>query len=214
MTCRVPVVGFDEMQRFVGEICGFGTAAGTRIVIGRWAESPFGSFADAMVEDIAGHRTLIAPNTDVGGYISEIYAFDDVIVEQVRCERGDALLRFDGGPLRAVAEIGRRDVLGWTLSVMPRRVATSPRWATIIDPIAARALRGVRTRGVTEGGEEFYGATDRRELIGARASWAGGNLGEMRPVDPPVRFGFGSTPKKPSIVTVTTTVRPFGHQDL
>jgi hypothetical protein len=40
------------------------------------------------------------------------------------------------------------------------------------------------------------------------ASWAGTDLGDLADVDPPVRFGFSSTPRRPSIVAVTTTVQP------
>ncbi len=52
-------------QRFDGEICGFGTTSGVRVVIGQWATSPFGSFADAMVEHPDGGRVPVAPNADL-----------------------------------------------------------------------------------------------------------------------------------------------------
>jgi hypothetical protein len=39
------------------------------------------------------------------------------------------------------------------------------------------------------------------------ASWDGVDLGGVAPVLPPVRFGFGSSPARPSIVSVVTTVR-------
>jgi hypothetical protein len=31
-------------------------------------------------------------------------------------------------------------------------------------------------------------------------------LGELRPVEPPCRFGFSSTPRRPSVTSVVTTV--------
>ena len=68
-------------------------------------------------------------------------------------------------------------------------------------------LPGVRTRGTTAGGDEFYAATDRHRLTTVAARWDGVDLGGLADVDPPVRFGFSSTPRRPSIVAVTTTVR-------
>src|SRR5699024_6852506 len=46
------------LLRFVGEIAGVGTTSGTRVVVGRWEDSPFGPFGDAMVETADGHRVL------------------------------------------------------------------------------------------------------------------------------------------------------------
>lgn len=194
-------------DRFRGEICGFGTASGTRVVIGRWPESPFGSFADAMIEHADGRRVFVAPDDEVAAYVTSVYAFDELVVAGVATERTPGALHFTGGPLRAEVAIGRRDALGWTLRSVPAALATSPAWATVIDPIARIVMRGVRTRGSTPGGDEFYAATDRHRLTGVEARWDGADLGALGDVDPPVRFGFSSTPRRPSIVAVTTTVR-------
>jgi len=201
------MTGVVAEQRFVGEICGFGTASGRRVVIGRWAESPFGAIADAMVEASDGHRTLIVPTAAVAAYIRGVYSFDEVVVGHVVTARSDGHLGFDGGPLVASIDLGRRDLLGRLLHVVPVRLATSPRWASAIDPIARTVLRGVRTRGRTAGGDEFYGATDRRRVDAVQATWWGTDLGPLADVDPPVHFGFSSAPRHPSIIAVTTTVR-------
>jgi hypothetical protein len=198
------VTGSDT---FHGEICGAGTASGTRVVIGRWLQSPFGSFADAMVEHPDGRRVFIAPDDEIGAYVTSVYGFDELVVAAVATERAAGSLRFRGGPLSADVVIGRRDALGWALRSVPRRLATSPLWAATIDPVARVVTRGVRTRGDTPGGREFYGATDRHGLTSVVMSWDGVDLGSLAPVDPPVRFGFSSTPRRPSIVAVTTTVR-------
>jgi hypothetical protein len=63
-------------QRFDGEICGFGTTSGVRVVIGRWAKSPYGSFADAMVEHPDGGRVLVAPDADLADFVGGVYMFD------------------------------------------------------------------------------------------------------------------------------------------
>jgi hypothetical protein len=191
---------------FAGEICGVGSTLGVRIVIGRWTVSPFGPVADAMVEDPAGRRVLIAQDEPLAAYITSIYSFDDVIVGPVDCERSPDRLRFRGGPLHLDVTLGRRDALGWALHVVPHRVATNDTWVTFTDVIARRLLRGVRTRGATPGGTELYAATDRREVRAINGTWNTDDLGELRDVAPPVRFGFSSTPRRPSIVEVTTTV--------
>jgi hypothetical protein len=196
----------DE-ERFTGEICGFGTASGVRVVLGRWLQSPFGSFADAMVEDADGRRTFIAPDDTVAAYVTAVYAFDELVVAPIATERRTGFLRFTGGPLFADVVVGGRDALGVVLRAVPRRLAASPTWAAAIDPVARVLLPGVRTRGATPGGEERYAATDRHRLTRISATWGGVHLGPLADVDPPVRFGFSSTPRQPSIVAVTTTVR-------
>jgi hypothetical protein len=194
-------------ERFDGEICGFGTTSGVRVVIGRWANSPFGSFADAMVEQAHGGRVLVAPSVDVADFVGAVYTFDDTVVCDVSIERSPEHLHFDGGPLTADVTIGERDALGWALRCVPRFLATSVAWARLVDPLARVTMRGVRTSGRTAAARETYGATDRRRVTAVRATWADQHLGTLADIDPPVRFGFSSTPIRPSIVAVTTTVR-------
>jgi hypothetical protein len=169
--------------------------------------SPFGPIVDVMVEHADGRRVLLAPRPEVADYIGAVYEFDDVVVAELVATREPARLHVRGGPLEVELGIGRRDFLGWLLRAVPRPIATSPTWATIVDPIARTVLRGVRTRGTTPGGDEFYGATDRHRVDAVLATWDGVDLGPLTDVTPPVRFGFGSVPRRPSIVAVTTTVR-------
>lgn len=195
------------VERFVGEICGFGTASGHRIVIGRWPDSPFCSFADVMHEDPVGVRTLLAPTEQVAEFVRETYVFDEVRIVPVTTERSPGRLALDAGPLVADVAIGGRSGVGRMLRVVPRPVATSRGWCTLIDPVARVMMRGVRTRG-TAGNDrrEFYGATDQHRLASVTASFDGEDLGALADVWPPVRFGFSSTPRTPSIVAVTTTI--------
>ena len=68
-------------QRFRGRIAGIGSTSGTRVVVGRWLDTPFGPFADAMVETAAGHRVLLAPHRDAADFIRSTYTFDEVRIE-------------------------------------------------------------------------------------------------------------------------------------
>ena len=195
---------------FEGEICGFGTASGHRVVIGRWPRSPFGPVADVMLETPGGERWLLAPE-GLADFVASTYVFDRVEVVEVATERGAASLSVRAGPLSATVRVGRRTAVGRLLALVPRRVAAAPAWAALVDPVARVALPGVRTRGRARGGRrEWYGATDHHRLEAVTASWRGADLGPMADVDPPVRFGFGSAPRRPSIVALTTTVAVDG----
>ncbi len=193
--------------RFAGEITGFGTTSGRRVVIGNWASSPFGAFADVMTESPDGVRTLLAPSGRVAEFVSTTYEFDRVEIVPVRVRRAASVLECTAGPLAVELDIGGRTALGAALRLVPRRVATSPLWCSLVDPFAAALLRGVRTRG-SAGNErrEWYGATDQRRLDSVRASWSGEDLGSLDHVWPPVGFGFSSVPRHPSSVRVVTTI--------
>ena len=190
-------------SRFRGAIAGVGSTSGVRVVVGHWAVSPLGSFVDAMVETAAGHRVLLAPSAEVAEFVRATYSFDEVRLEDVTA---------DGWSVRSPSlsldvTLGRRTPLGWALRLVPGRLAESPAWCTVTDPVARVVLRGVRTRG-TAGGDrrEWYGATDHREITAMRGTFDGVDLGELRPVLPSPGFGFSSTPPRPSVTTVVTTV--------
>ena len=194
-------------QRFRGQIAGVGSTSGTRVVVGHWTDTPLGGFADAMVETSGGHRVLLAPRQEVADFIEATYSFDEVRLEPFAITQdGDRwLVRSPSLELDLV--VGSRTPLGAALRVVPRRVAESPAWCTLTDPVAKIVMRGVRTRG-TAGGDrrEWYGATDVRRIAALRGSFDGLDLGQLTDVDPPCRFGFSSTPRTPSVTTVVTTV--------
>jgi hypothetical protein len=79
---------------------------------------------------------------------------------------------------------------------------------TAIDVVARTVLPGVRTRGSAGGGRhEFYAALDLHGVATARVRWEGADQGALAPVTPPVRFGFGSAPRNPSLTRIVTLVR-------
>ncbi|QXC60699.1 hypothetical protein KSP35_20630 [Aquihabitans sp. G128] len=198
----------QRYEVFRGEICGFGTASGHRVVVGRWPDSPFGPFADVMHEAPDGTRTLLAPTTQVAEFVEGTYTFDQVRIVPVVAERTATTLHVEAGDLVADVGTGRRSAVGWLLRAVPGPIARSTWWCTLIDPIARVVLRGVRTRGTAGNGRhEWYGATDQHQLTDVRATLAGDDLGALADVWPPVRFGFSSTPRTPSMVAVTTTIR-------
>ena len=194
--------------RFAGRIGGFGTASGTRIVVGRWESSPFGRFADAMVEDAEGHRTLFAPSEEVAAFIADTYVFDEVRVVPVSSRRIEGGIAVEAGPLSVRIRVGEVSGLGRLLRSVPAAVAVHPRWLQVIDPIARVLMPGVSTAGTAgQGRREFYGVTVARRIAWASATLDGHDLGAFAQIDPPVRFGFGSAPQEPHLVDIVTTIR-------
>lgn len=252
---------------FRGRIAGWGTTSGTRVVVGRWDVSPFGAFADVMVERPDGERVLLAPTAEVAALVASTYTFDrvEVVPVSVTDEAGTgappsgaagtvALPSGEAGtgtgappsgeaetgtrtppsgeagtgapqsgaggsgaapspwlavagPLEARLVVGQRTGLGRALRAVPDRLAASRRFTAVTDPVARALLHGVRTRGSAGAGRvEHYGATDVHGIVDAGTTWDGEPLGGLAPVDPPVRFGFGSTPRRPAVTDVVTTI--------
>ena len=206
-------------QRFHGQIAGVGSTSGTRVVVGRWTASPFGAFADVMLEQADGHRVLVAPTPQVAEFVADTYVFDEVVVSPV----GAAVTlgragspegsRWDvrAGNLAVRFTVGGRAPLGRLLRAVPGGVAESTTFATLVDPVARVALRGVRTRGQARSGRrEWYAARDLHRVTSLTGRWRGTDLGALAPVDPPCRFGFSSTPRTPGVAAVVTTVESLG----
>jgi hypothetical protein len=193
--------------RFDGWILGIGTASGTRVVVGHWPRSPLGPLSDVMVQRPDGHRVLLAPSTAAAEFIAGTYAFDEVRVLDVTVGRPDARTwEVAGGPLRLTVRTGRRPPLGWLLRAVPAPLARTRAWVGLLDR-PARRLTGLRTTGSAGNGRtEWYGVQDLHAVTEAVGSWEAAPLGALAPVRPPVTFGFGSVPPRPSVVRVTTTV--------
>lgn len=194
-------------HRFRGAIAGTGSTSGVRVVVGHWHDTPLGAFSDAMVETASGHRVLLAPHQPAADVIAATYTFDEVRLEPFAVTVTAASWRVRSDSLRLDLHLGRRTALGALLRGVPVPVATSPTWCTLTDPLARVLLRGVRTRGSAgHGRREWYGATDARAVVAAAGSFDGHDLGAIAPVDPPCGFGFSSTPRRPSVTAVVTTV--------
>ncbi len=195
------------MLQFDGAIAGMGTASGTRLVVGMWPLSPYGSVTDVMIERADGHRILLAPTRDLAEFIAAIYEFDEIRVIPVLRVRDGKKWMVSTDQLALTFDVGRRSALGWLLSAVPRGLARARWWTSLQDPIARLILDGVRTRGSAGGGRrERYSAMDLHRIKSVSARFDGEELGELRPVTPRVHFGFGSTPEQPSLVRVLSRV--------
>ena len=176
-------------------------------MVGIWQDSPFGSFADVMVQQPGGHRLLLAPDPEVAGFIAATYSFDEVQVVDVRASLTEQALTVDAGALAIRAVTGARTVLGTALRAVPRRLAVHPRWLAAVSPLSAMAAPGARTYGTAGSGRvEYYGVSDLHRVTSAVVAWEGKDAGTLAPVRPAVTFGFSSVPPRPSLARVRTTV--------
>jgi hypothetical protein len=197
----------STVHRFRGTIAGFGSGSGVRVVVGRWEQSPYGPFADVMLAQADGTRRLLAPTEVIADYVAGTYAFDVVEVVPVVVRSSGPVVSLVAGELDVSYDVGGRTSLGRALRLVPERVATSPGWCRVTDPLARLVLEGVRTRGSgSDGRFETYGATDHHAIDAMRGSWRGRDLGPLAPLLPEPGFGFGSTPPRPSVTTLVTTV--------
>ncbi len=205
--CRYPRGVRKQRLVFTGNIAGFGTGAGVRLVVGRWTESPFGAFTDVMVQTGTDERILLAPNARIGEFVSSTYSFDRVEVGRVDAELSRHRLTVTAPGLDATVGIGGSAPLDPLLRLVPGVVATQPWWLRMIDPIASRMVRGVHTAGSAGNGRrEYYGVRRLWLIDSVQGSFDGCDLGGLAPLEPPVGFGFSSAPPTPQMVSVTTTI--------
>ncbi|MEA2870018.1 MAG: hypothetical protein QOE39_4733 [Bradyrhizobium sp.] len=177
------------------------------MVAGSWLSSPFGQFADVMVEAADGERVLLAPSTEVAEFVSSTYSFDRTEIGRVVSTHSSNGFTVSGPGLSVTGSLGGPAPFDWLLRLVPPRIATAPSWLRVIDPVASRLVPGVRTAGSAGNGRrEYYGVRRARHVTTIEAVFRGADLGGLAPLDPPVRFGFSSAPSTPQLVSVTTTI--------
>ncbi|MFF4957619.1 hypothetical protein [Streptomyces sp. NPDC001222] len=159
-----------------------------------------------MLERRDGHRLLLAPSAQTADFIAGTYVFDEVRVTAVRVDATERDWTVTAGTLRLRFCLGSRGAVGWLLRAVPGPLAARPAWAAWTTR-PAWLLLGARTCGSAGGGRyEWYGAKDLHPITAAMVRFEDEDLGSLGPVRPPVRFGFGSTPRGPCLVRLTTTV--------
>ncbi|MET0900154.1 MAG: hypothetical protein ABWY45_19765 [Mycobacterium sp.] len=192
---------------FTGHIAGFGSGAGVRMVVGVWQDSPFGSFADVMVQTADNRRLLLAPSQEVAEFVSATYSFDDIQIGPVVADLQPGRLTVTAAELDVTVELAGPAPVDWLLRWVPKFLATAPWWLRLIDPIASRVLPGVHTAGSAGNGRrEFYGVRRSRRIGALSGQFRGTPLGGLAELSPPVAFGFSSAPPLPQLVSVTTTI--------
>jgi hypothetical protein len=160
-----------------------------------------------MVEDATGVRTLLAPSAEIAEFVSQTYTFDRIELGEVASEIDADGFTLSAPGLQLSARLGGPAPFDWLLRTVPGRLAASPTWLRLIDPLAARLVRGVRTAGTAgQGRREYYGVRRTQLITSATGTFNGVDLAGLAPLLPPVRFGFSSAPPTPQLVDVTTTI--------
>jgi hypothetical protein len=139
--------------------------------------------------------------------VASTYSFDEVRIEPVSVERGEEW-SVHTRSLQVRFTPGRALWVSSVLALVPGRLRRTPVWARVCNPFARLLMPGVQTYGTAGGGRtEWYAARHVRRLTCARATWEGGELGNLAPVTPAVRFGFASSPAQPTLTALTSYVR-------
>jgi hypothetical protein len=177
------------------------------MVVGSWSRSPFGRFADVMVETSDGERTLLAPSAEVAEFVSATYSFDETVIGSVTVRQTATTFAVTAPELDVTCRIGGPASFDRMLRLVPGPIATAPLWLRAINPVAARLMPGVHTAGSAGNGRrEFYGVRRTLRIVDLTGEFRGADLGGLADVYPPVRFGFSSAPAVPQLVSVTTTI--------
>ena len=88
--------------------------------------SPFGSFADVMVERADGHRLLLAPDRQVADFVQATYTFDEVRLVPVQVRVDPPVWRVSAGPLDAHLHRRGAPAAGRLLRAVPARGGLEP----------------------------------------------------------------------------------------
>lgn len=112
------------------------------MVVGVWHSSPFGAFADAMVQTADDRRLLLAPTAEVAEFVSATYAFDEVRVGAIAAELSGHRLTVTGADLDVTAELGGPARFDRLLRLVPGPLASAPWWLRVINPVAGLLVPG------------------------------------------------------------------------
>lgn len=95
--------------------------------------------------DIAGVGST--SGVRVRDVVAATYSFDEHVTEPVSVEDTADGWQVTTPSLSLCLVVGGRTPLGAALGMVPAKVATSPVWCSVVDPVARVVMRGVRTRG-------------------------------------------------------------------
>ena len=197
-------------EPFRGWIAASGTTSGPRVVVGSWDTGPFGRVDDVMVAHPDGRRVLYAPLEPLAQEITSRYRFAEVVLGDVHVARGRTW-HVRGPQMDLQLEIGRRTALGRLLRLQPAVLREQLWWARLCDPIARRAMPGVRTAVRNEDVQLWYAASDHRLLSSVSGTLGGADVGAMAATDPPVDFGGSAAPARPSLTRIASYRRRGGR---
>ena len=188
----------DSLDIFQGRITSSGFQTGDRIVVGAWNSSPFGKFTDIMWAKPDGVRVLIAPSQDVADYVTEMYSFDEVLIENIVTNEEGRNLKVECDSMQLDFSWKKGFAIPFKRSLL---------FIATVELFFAKLIFSTRTYGLTRNNRQEWYAIDRvSNLSSALATINGQNVGEMAPMNEACKFGFSEAPKKPSSCEVRTHI--------
>ena len=189
---------YDSLDIFKGRITSSAFESGDRIVVGSWKESIFGEFTDIMWAKKDGTRVLIAPTQEIADYVTAMYSFDEVIIEEVSTSLSERSIKVSCNTMNLEFSWNRGFPIPFKRSLL---------FIQTIELFFAKLIFSTRTYGVTKDNRKEWYAIDRVSHIkSATAQINGKNAGGFRPMKVPCKFGFSEAPKKPSSCAVRTHI--------
>lgn len=191
-----------EMIQIKGFISSIGFSDGNRFVIGHWKESPIGEFGDIMWGTPDGEKILVAGNEQVAEFVSAIYDFDRIQIENLHTSS-------DGKRTEAKTPNLEIEILGGLVGgILPTRPLAFTKY---VENSFANLLMGVKTYGTSSRGvEEWYQAKRWRWVKDGSVKLNGINLESRSKFTEPIRVGFSEPPRKSAIVEIHVSIKsPF-----
>ena len=188
----------DSLDIFQGRITSSGFQTGDRIVVGSWNSSPFGNFTDIMWAKPDGTRVLIAPTQEIADYVTAMYSFDEVILEEIISKEDGRSLSVECKSMELKFSWKGGFAIPFKRSLL---------FIATVELFFARLFFSTRTYGLTRNNRREWYAIDRvSNLSNASARIEGGDAGDMTPMSQPCKFGFSEAPKKPASCEVRTHI--------
>ena len=188
----------DSLDIFQGRITSSGFQTGDRIVVGAWNSSPFGTFTDIMWAKPDGTRVLIAPTQEIADYVTAMYSFDEVILEDIVSREEGRSLSIKCKSMDLQFSWKKGFAIPFKRSLL---------FISTVELFFARLIFSTRTYGLTRNNRKEWYAIDRvSNLSEATATILGEDAGVMTPMHPPCKFGFSEAPKKPASCEVRTHI--------
>ena len=188
----------ESLDIFKGRITSSAFESGDRIVVGAWKESIFGEFTDIMWAKKDGTRVLIAPTQEIVDYVTAMYSFDEVLLEEVTTSLSERKIGISCETMNLEFSWNRGYPIPFRRSLL---------FIQTIELFFARSIFSTRTYGVTKDNRKEWYAIDRvSHITSATAQIEGQDAGEFKPMKEPCKFGFSEAPKKPSSCVVRTHI--------
>ncbi len=186
------------MDIFEGRISSCGFSSGDRFVIGDWQKSPYGAFTNIMWAKSDGTRILIAQKQNIAEYVSSIYNFEEIIIEEFIIERKVKGIKIQAGLLEIE--------MNWNTGIIiPFR---RPKWfIATVELFFAKLFFGTKTYGKTKNNlKEWYCINRICKINKAKAIYNNVDLDKMTDFNTNTCFGFSEPPKKPTSVIVRSVI--------